>query len=94
MLIEQLINALRCLPGVGPKSAQRMAFHILERNRENGLLLAKTLEQAITHVGHCKQCRTFSESDLCPICYLALWKLPQMLWLSKTLTAILANILF
>ncbi len=67
-LIEKLIAALRCLPGVGPKSAQRMAFHILERERTNGLALAKTLEQAISQVGHCQRCRTLSETDLCSLC--------------------------
>jgi len=67
-LINQLITALRCLPGVGPKSAQRMAFHLLERERTTGLTLAKTLEQAIQQVGHCQRCRTFTESPLCDLC--------------------------
>lgn len=67
-LIDQLISALRCLPGVGPRSAQRMAFHLLQQGRSDGLLLAKTLEQALTQVGHCKRCRTFSEYELCNIC--------------------------
>lgn len=67
-LIDQLITALRCLPGVGPKSAQRMAFHILERERSAGNALAEALHKAITHVGHCKSCRTLSESTLCSIC--------------------------
>ncbi len=67
-LIEHLVNALRCLPGVGPKSAQRMAFNILERNRDNGLNLSKALENAIKHVSHCHFCRTLSENDLCIIC--------------------------
>lgn len=67
-LIDQLITALRCLPGVGPKSAQRMAFHILERERSAGNALAEALHKAITHVGHCESCRTLSESTLCSIC--------------------------
>jgi recombination protein RecR len=67
-LIQRLIEAFRCLPGVGPKSAQRMAFHILERDREGGRRLAETLMSAIEHVGHCHLCRTLSETDLCPIC--------------------------
>lgn len=67
-LIEQLIIALRCLPGVGPKSAQRMAFHLLQRDRANGLNLAKALEQAIQQVGHCQHCRTLSEATLCLLC--------------------------
>lgn len=67
-LINQLIAALRCLPGVGPKSAQRMAFHLLERERSAGLNLAKALEEAIEKVGHCQQCRTLSETTLCNLC--------------------------
>lgn len=67
-LIEQLINALRCLPGIGPKSAQRMAFYLLEQGKDNALTLAKVLEQAITKIGRCKYCRTFSELELCQIC--------------------------
>jgi len=67
-LIEQLIQALRFLPGVGPKSAQRMAFHILERDRKNGLTLAKILENAVTNVGHCKRCNTLTEEEFCKHC--------------------------
>ncbi len=67
-LIEQLIEALRCFPGVGPKSAQRMTFHILERDRQKGLHLAKILETAINEIKHCSQCRTFSEYEICQLC--------------------------
>lgn len=67
-LIEKLINHLRCLPGVGPKSAQRMAFHLLERARPAGLELANSLTNAIEKVGHCERCRTLSETILCKIC--------------------------
>lgn len=67
-LITQLITHLRCLPGVGPKSAQRMAFHLLERNRDSGLLLAKALEKTLNEVGHCQKCRTFSETECCTLC--------------------------
>lgn len=67
-LLEQLIDALRCLPGVGQKSAQRMAYHLLERNREGGLRLADALKEAVERVGHCSQCRDFSENPLCAIC--------------------------
>ncbi|MGA7801712.1 MAG: recombination mediator RecR [Gammaproteobacteria bacterium] len=66
--IERLMEALRCLPGVGPKSAQRMTYHLLERDREGGRRLAEALVQAMEHVGHCRQCRTFSETELCPLC--------------------------
>ena len=67
-LLSELIDALRCLPGVGAKSAQRMAFHLLERDREGGVRLSETLRQAMQRIGHCKSCRNFSESDLCAIC--------------------------
>lgn len=67
-LLEQLIEALRCLPGVGPKTAQRMAFQLLERGRDNGKHLAKTLQNAMDNINHCKSCRTFSESELCKLC--------------------------
>lgn len=67
-LIDQLIEAFRCLPGVGPKSAQRMTLHLLERNREGGSNLSKALEEAIAHVGNCSECRTFTEEELCRIC--------------------------
>ena len=56
------------LPGVGPKSAQRMAFHLLERNREGGRALAKALDEAISRVVHCKRCRMLTETELCEIC--------------------------
>ncbi|GLT14174.1 MULTISPECIES: recombination mediator RecR [Vibrio] len=67
-MLEQLMEALRCLPGVGPKSAQRMAFHLLQRNRKGGLQLAEALSQAMTEIGHCDQCRTFTEQDTCHVC--------------------------
>jgi recombination protein RecR len=67
-LLDRLIQALRCLPGVGAKSAQRMAYHLLEREREGGLRLADALVEAMKRVGHCQQCRDFSESPVCPIC--------------------------
>lgn len=67
-LLEQLISALRCLPGVGTKSAQRMAFHLLERDRPGGLALADRLRAAMEQIGHCSYCRNFSESKVCGIC--------------------------
>lgn len=66
--LTQLIEALRCLPGVGPKSAQRMAFHLLERDRAGAKLLAGAVAQAHERIGRCQRCRMFAESDLCPIC--------------------------
>lgn len=67
-LVQDLIESFRCLPGVGAKTAQRMAFHLLERNRHGGVKLADKLSQAMEKVGHCHQCRNFTEQDLCDIC--------------------------
>ena len=67
-LVGRLVEALRCLPGVGPKSAQRMAFHLLERNREAARELARVIEEAMAAVGRCESCRTLSEHALCPVC--------------------------
>lgn len=67
-LIEQLVEAFRCLPGVGPKSAQRMALYLLERNPSGGKKLGEALERAIDKVGKCSQCRTLTEHDVCGIC--------------------------
>lgn len=67
-LIQQLITALRSLPSVGPKSAQRMAFHLLERDREAALLLADSLKSAADNVGECQSCHTLSETELCELC--------------------------
>lgn len=67
-LLAELIDAFTCLPGVGNKSAQRMAFHLLERNRQGALNLSQSLHNAMEHIGHCESCRTFTESPLCEIC--------------------------
>ncbi len=67
-LLQQLIEAFRCLPGVGPKSAQRMALHILEHDRVGGQRLAHILTRAIDTVGHCAQCRTLTEQAVCALC--------------------------
>ncbi|MEW7978900.1 MAG: recombination protein RecR [gamma proteobacterium symbiont of Phacoides pectinatus] len=67
-LLEQLMQALRCLPGVGPRSAQRMAFHLLERDREGGRHLARLLEASMERIGHCGRCRTLSEEAVCALC--------------------------
>jgi len=67
-LLGELIEGLRCLPGVGPKSAQRMAFHLLQRDRGGAEQLAQALLQAVERIGHCQQCRTLTEEDLCSIC--------------------------
>lgn len=66
--LEALKQALRRLPGVGPKSAQRMAYYLLERDREGARLLAEALAQAAERIAHCRQCNNFSEADLCDIC--------------------------
>lgn len=67
-LVQELIDSLKCLPGVGAKSAQRMAFHLLERNRRGGSQLSKSLASAMTDIGHCQSCRNFTEENLCEIC--------------------------
>ncbi|MFB9069118.1 recombination mediator RecR [Pseudofulvimonas gallinarii] len=67
-LLRRLIDDLRCLPGVGPKSAQRMAYQLLERDRDGGRRLAATLAEAMTGIGHCRRCRDYSENELCAIC--------------------------
>jgi recombination protein RecR len=67
-LIDELISALCCLPGVGRKSAQRMAFHLLERDSEGGDRLSIALKRAIEKVGRCQLCRTLTEEDICGIC--------------------------
>ncbi|HMD74650.1 MAG TPA: recombination mediator RecR [Steroidobacteraceae bacterium] len=66
--LARLIDALRCLPGVGPKSAQRMAFYLLEHDRDGGRALAQALAEAVQNVGRCKRCRMLTESELCTIC--------------------------
>ena len=67
-LIDQLIEAFRCLPGVGPKSGQRMTLHLLERNRAGGKRLTEALTEALDAVGNCAQCRTLTEEEVCRIC--------------------------
>ncbi len=66
--LEQLIDSLRCLPGVGPKSAQRMAYYLLQRDRKGASSLAIALDNALQVVDHCKLCNTFSEQPICPLC--------------------------
>ncbi|MDO6461147.1 recombination mediator RecR [Granulosicoccaceae sp. 1_MG-2023] len=67
-LLGQLIEALTCLPGVGPKSAQRMAFHLLQRDRRGGENLARALDLAMREISHCSRCRIFSEEPVCSRC--------------------------
>lgn len=66
--LEQLIESLRCLPGVGPKSSLRMAYHLLQRDRKGANNLALSLENALQVLGHCTLCNNFSESEICPLC--------------------------
>jgi recombination protein RecR len=66
--LEELIEALRCLPGVGPKSAQRMAYHLLQRNQKGALRLARAIEHAIQVLCHCARCNAFSEDEVCERC--------------------------
>lgn len=67
-LLVRLIDALRCMPGIGRKSAQRIAFHLLERDREGATNLSNALAAAVTGIGHCSRCRMFTEHELCSIC--------------------------
>lgn len=67
-LLADLIDALRCLPGVGAKTAQRMAFHVLERDRVGARKLAERLATAVERIGNCTRCRTFSEESVCALC--------------------------
>ena len=66
--LDQLIEGLRRLPGVGQKSAQRMAMHLLQHDRNGALALAQALQGAVERIGHCQRCHTFSEAALCSIC--------------------------
>lgn len=66
--LEQLVAALRCLPGVGPKSALRMAYHLLQRDRKGANALAQSLQQALTVIDHCSLCNNFSEQPVCSLC--------------------------
>lgn len=66
--LEQLITALRCMPGIGRKSAQRISYHLLQRNRDGARNLARALNEAMDLIGHCQRCRNFSETDVCQIC--------------------------
>ncbi|HRN59894.1 MAG TPA: recombination mediator RecR [Chiayiivirga sp.] len=66
--LEELIEALRCLPGVGARTAQRMAHHLLERNRDGGRRLAQRLAEAMDGIGNCARCRNFSDTELCSVC--------------------------
>ena len=66
--LTHLIEALCCLPGIGKKSAQRIAYHVLERDRDGARKLAASLNDAMDSIGHCQRCRTFSETEVCPLC--------------------------
>jgi recombination protein RecR len=67
-LLGQLTQTLCCLPGVGPKTAQRMSFHLLQRDRSGAKVLAQTLLEALDKIGHCQTCRTLTEHEICQIC--------------------------
>ena len=66
--LEALIEALRCLPGIGPKSAQRMAYHLLQRDRPGAKRLADSLQYALSSIRHCSRCNTFAEEEICERC--------------------------
>jgi recombination protein RecR len=66
--LDELIQALRCLPGVGPKSAQRMAYHLLQRDPKGAERLALGLNEALGRIRHCARCNTFTEAEMCAVC--------------------------
>ncbi len=66
--LDEMIAALKCLPGIGQKSAQRMALHLLERDRDGARRIAETIEKALASVRHCRRCRNFADTELCDIC--------------------------
>ena len=66
--LAHLIETLCCLPGIGKKSAQRIAYHLLERDRDGARKLAASMNDAMDAIGHCQRCRTFSETEVCPLC--------------------------
>lgn len=67
-LLEQLVEALRCMPGIGRKSAQRIAHQLLQRNRDGAKKLSRIMADAMERIGHCERCRTFTENKLCHLC--------------------------
>ena len=67
-LLEQLVEALRCMPGIGRKSAQRIAHQLLQRNRDGAKHLSKIMAEAMERIGHCERCRTYTENKLCHLC--------------------------
>jgi len=67
-VLQQMLGALRCLPGVGPRTAQRMAFHLLERDRDGAKALIEALTEGLARIGECEQCRMLAEDPLCWIC--------------------------
>ena len=66
--LEDLVEALRCLPGVGPRSAQRMAFHLLQRDKPGASRLAQSLGNAVSLIRHCERCNSFTQTALCGVC--------------------------
>lgn len=89
-LLLELIDALKCLPSVGNKSAQRMAFHLLERNRNGAMQLSNTLAKAMENIGHCTQCRTFTEESVCDICQSVKRQTTQLLCIVETPADVIA----
>ena len=67
-ILDRLINALQCMPGIGKKSAQRIAYHLLQRDRDGARRLSEHLAAAMDRIGHCQRCRTFSETEICQLC--------------------------
>ena len=66
--LDELVQALRCLPGVGPKAAQRMSLHLLQHDHSGGMRLSDALKKALANIRHCERCNTFTESPMCSLC--------------------------
>src|SRR6516165_1695519 len=67
-VLNRLTNAFKCLPGIGPKSAQRMVYHLLQHQRHKGLDLAASLQEAMQNIRHCNRCNNFTEKEFCSLC--------------------------
>jgi len=101
-LLYELIEALTILPGVGKKSAQRMALFLLDKNKDGALHLAQTLEECLDAIQRCEVCRQLTSEPVCRICSdqsrdaysFVLWRVHQMFWLLSQLEALKADTLF
>ncbi len=89
-LLEQLIEELQVMPGIGPRSAQRIAFNILDHNREGALRLSKVLAESVSKIGYCRECQSYCEGDICEICSDVSRKEKKLLCIVETPADVLA----